>query len=154
MGVRKATEEERDGKKRAGWRERIESLKKNRINFQVCKPYHLWNIGITCYLLMCVFPLRVRRYTCRKKTRSVWLKGWKKKTLNVFSSGSLAHSPIPDHSKSKVYLCTDNLRSEEHTSEAASTTWSAHCNSSLLLASACATEMTCISEPLWEVLVV
>lgn len=28
MGVRKATEEERDGKKRAGWRERIESLKK------------------------------------------------------------------------------------------------------------------------------
>lgn len=33
---------------------------------------------------MCVFPLRVRRYTCRKKTRSVWLKGWKKKTTKCF----------------------------------------------------------------------
>lgn len=87
----------------------------------------------------------------RRKKRSVWLKD--EKQLATFSPGTLAHSSIPNHSTSKVYLYTDSLRSEQTTSEAASTMWLAYCNSSLLLASACATEMTCISEsvPLWEV---
>lgn len=59
MGVRKETEEERDGKKRVGWRERMESKKKkntNRINFQVSKLYYLWGKGIMCYFLMYIFP--------------------------------------------------------------------------------------------------
>lgn len=79
-----------------------------------------------------------------QKEKVGFIKGLK--MTESFFSCFLIHSTITNHSNSKVYLCTDSLRSEEATREAASTMWLAYCNSSLLLASAGATEITFISE--------
>lgn len=71
------------------------------------------------------------------------------KTVSLIKGGFTAfrHTHLFQNiQRAKVYLCTDNLRpEEENTSEAASTIWSTYCTSSLLLASACSTEMTNVS---------
>lgn len=63
VGVRKEMEEERAGKKRAGWRERMESKQKRKkknqtrlTKFQVCKLQVLWDKYVTCCLFACMFP--------------------------------------------------------------------------------------------------